>query len=195
MIRPLLPAKPPFKKASSGHGMIGLIMYDDSDDKVQCHNCGRWLKAIGGRHLANEGMTGDEYREEHGLTFNYPLCGEGLSSTRRKKITYKFVRAGADMRKRRKKNRKAKPNKKPRHIGTAMQSQRNKNATCDKQIRERYDAIKASLGHDPSSPELRMKNRALLEAITRWHGSLNKFRMSMGLTPLAHGGYRKRRVP
>lgn len=32
------------------YGMLGELAYDAEEDKVQCHLCGGWYRAIGGSH-------------------------------------------------------------------------------------------------------------------------------------------------
>lgn len=33
-------------------GEIGVLATDDAADRVQCHLCGRWLRALAGSHLS-----------------------------------------------------------------------------------------------------------------------------------------------
>jgi len=49
------------------YGPVGQMRYDG--DRVQCHLCGRWLKWVGGTHLARtHGWTIEQYRD----TFRLP---------------------------------------------------------------------------------------------------------------------------
>lgn len=179
MIRTLLPTRGPLQKSKVGFGFLGCIMYDDNQDTVQCHNCGKWLHFINGRHLLKEKMTADEYRLKFGLTFNHPLCGLGLSKKRRRDVSKKFMQEGTKMRIKLK--GKQALNKPARHVGMRTESQRNRFGTCDRQLRARYDRFKIDIGHPPSTQEFRNRsNRSLLEAITRRHGSLNAYREIVG---------------
>ena len=38
MIRPLYKSVEPFMEVPMGHGFLGVVMYDEDDDKVQCSN-------------------------------------------------------------------------------------------------------------------------------------------------------------
>lgn len=40
MIKPLYKAQAPFMEVKRGYGYQGVVMYDDAEDKVQCHICG-----------------------------------------------------------------------------------------------------------------------------------------------------------
>jgi DNA-directed RNA polymerase subunit RPC12/RpoP len=45
-------------------GGLGEVVYDEDEDKIQCHLCGDWFKWVGGLHLKyrHPGWTIDEYR-------------------------------------------------------------------------------------------------------------------------------------
>lgn len=44
MIKPLYKAQAPFMEVKRGYGYQGVVMYDDAEDKVQCHICGGGIK-------------------------------------------------------------------------------------------------------------------------------------------------------
>ena len=60
----------------SGYGHYGVLDHDGG--RVLCHECGRWLRSIGG-HLRTHGMTAREYKQAHGLPRGTPLISRELS--------------------------------------------------------------------------------------------------------------------
>jgi hypothetical protein len=65
----------------SGRLERGLLA---SDDRVCCHICGRWMKAVGGTHLRWHGWTIDNYREAFQLGQQTPTCARGVSDSLRR---------------------------------------------------------------------------------------------------------------
>ncbi len=59
-------------------------MLTDGDERVCCHICGRWMKAVGGTHLRWHGWTIDDYREAFRLGQQTPTCARGLSDSLRR---------------------------------------------------------------------------------------------------------------
>ena len=49
MIKPLYKAQAPFMEVKRGYGYQGVVMYDDAEDKVQCHICGGGVMLSGQR--------------------------------------------------------------------------------------------------------------------------------------------------
>jgi predicted nucleic acid-binding Zn-ribbon protein len=64
---------------ASFYAPLGEMLYD-GHDRVCCHVCGRWMKAVGGTHLRWHGWTIDEYREAFQLGQQTPTCAPGLSA-------------------------------------------------------------------------------------------------------------------
>ncbi len=63
---------------SSFYAPLGEMLYD-GDERVCCHLCGRWMRAVGGTHLRWHGWTIDEYREAFRLGRGTPACAPILS--------------------------------------------------------------------------------------------------------------------
>jgi hypothetical protein len=72
------------------YGQLGVLAYDNIDDKVQCHVCGKWFIYLAPHLRWKHNLTVDEYREDFGLNRRQPLCAEGLSEKHRRH----FVEAG-----------------------------------------------------------------------------------------------------
>lgn len=56
------------------------------DKSVTCLECGKTFKIIGARHLAQHGLTPDEYRVKYGFKKGTPLVCKALQRERRKKM-------------------------------------------------------------------------------------------------------------
>jgi len=63
---------------------MGGIITDG--EKIQCHVCGGWFKALAPSHLRLHNMTADDYREEFDLNRTQPLCAEETSEWARQHI-------------------------------------------------------------------------------------------------------------
>ena len=63
------------------YGHLGQVAYDADEDKVQCHLCGRWFRAVGGSHLSRvHGWTVERYREAFQLLAQTPTVAAGTSA-------------------------------------------------------------------------------------------------------------------
>ena len=69
-------AKAPYVK--SGESIGGALEYRRSDDKVKCHECGKWMRAMGAHLTSAHGMTAREYKIKHGLRIKSALCGDRI---------------------------------------------------------------------------------------------------------------------
>ncbi|HTE64608.1 MAG TPA: MucR family transcriptional regulator [Solirubrobacteraceae bacterium] len=57
----------------------GELPIDVDEQRVQCHLCGGWYRALGSSHLSRtHGVTADEYRELVGLRPRHPLWAPDL---------------------------------------------------------------------------------------------------------------------
>jgi len=66
------------------YGMLGELAYDAEEDKVQCHLCGGWYRAIGGSHLRRtHGWTLAAYRDAFRLPMQLATCSHDLSQRAR----------------------------------------------------------------------------------------------------------------
>jgi hypothetical protein len=62
-------------------GQLGQIAYDETDDKVQCHLCGRWFRGFGGSHLRRvHGWTLAQYRLAFQLSLTTAAVSAGTSA-------------------------------------------------------------------------------------------------------------------
>ena len=77
---------------SSFYAPLGEML-SDGDERVCCHLCGRWMKAVGGTHLRWHGWTIDEYREAFRLGRQTPTCAPSPdASPRRERLEARWPR-------------------------------------------------------------------------------------------------------
>lgn len=77
------PSAPSRRRLDDGtpfYGSLGVLARDEDEDLVQCHLCGRWLRAIGSSHLRRaHGWTLDEYRDAFKLPRGIPTWAHSPS--------------------------------------------------------------------------------------------------------------------
>ncbi len=189
MIRPLYKAVEPFMEVKKGFGFLGVVQYDDIEDKIQCHVCGKFFKHLG-LHLAKHDYRARDYKEEFGLTLRTPLCSKGISSLRRT-IMSKNMKGGKcppfshsgmskEWYRKREKNIKRE----------VSMSQLNSHGLCDLQMKSRYEVVKEIVGNMPTETEIRHYDLKLWAALTRRFGSINKARIWLKEKQMARGEWK-----
>ena len=176
MIRPLYKAQEPFMEVPRGHGYQGVIMYDDVEEKVQCHICGKYFEHLG-RHVAStHKTTSEDYKIEYGLSLGTALCGRRYSEFR-SRIGRKAFKDGrfkprAFRHGMRRRIARRKPN-------TSIQV-KNRMGLCDMQIMARYDVVKRIVGRIPMDGDFKKHDIKLWQTVKARHGTLNTFRKHIG---------------
>jgi hypothetical protein len=79
----------------------GVLPYDGDEDRVQCHLCGGWFRALAPGHLRRHDTTADEYRALVGLNPRLPLTVASTSQLRARQLrerieTDERLRAGME---------------------------------------------------------------------------------------------------
>jgi hypothetical protein len=64
----------------------GVLSYDADEDRVQCHLCGGWFRALAPGHLRRHDTTADEYRVLAGLNPRLPLNVPSTSRLRARQL-------------------------------------------------------------------------------------------------------------
>jgi len=183
MIRPLYKAQEPFMEAPASHGYMGVIMYDDTEDKVQCHICGKWFKHLSSHVHVTHDISGDAYKDRFGLARKIALCGVSVSRNRRV-IIEKAIKRGVINALR---NTKAFYRRRTYRNGQAAMSFKNRNGLCDLQMHSRYLVVKEIVGHEPLGPDLKKHDSRLYGAIGNKFGGLNKYKKKIGVAINAIG--------
>ena len=77
------------------YGQAGILAYDDVEDKVQCHICGKWFRGLNNHVWKTHDLSADDYREEFGLNRGQGLICEGtrqrLSESNKKLGNWKHL--------------------------------------------------------------------------------------------------------
>jgi len=163
-----------------GYGFQGVVQYDDIEDKIQCHICGKWFQSLGGHLHKKHGILSDNYRMDYGLSLGTPLCGSRLSNKQSIQATRCFTtekqekmsKASVGFHKRRRPQRV---------IGGFTMQVKNSRGLCDLQMKSRYEVVKRIVKREPSSSDILKYDRKLSGVI--WsRGTLNQFRKSMGIS-------------
>jgi len=71
---------PRLEDGTAYFGQLSVLAYDPDEDKVQCHLCGGWYRAIGSSHLRRtHGWTLAEYRDAFRLPMQLATCSRDMS--------------------------------------------------------------------------------------------------------------------
>ncbi len=144
-------AKAPF--VESGASVFGALELDQTEDKVCCHECGRWFKMLGPHIHWKHGLTVRAYKLKHGLTQQTSLINEGtrekLSASIRSRPNPNGIRDFLPM-------ARMASIRNGRGKGVRHQSaeRRNKRRRCPAQILFDLRELADKLGHTPSGPEM-----------------------------------------
>lgn len=150
--------KAPF--VPSGKSVLGALEYQETDDKVRCHECGEWFTSLGKHLHARHSLTTKEYRERHGLNRRSALCGPVFSSsiaTRRQRPGVNRVHGFTSASTRAKglaSRASALSEGKLRRDYRATET-RNANGTCQAQLAQLIKRIANGVGGTPTALQLR----------------------------------------
>lgn len=172
-------------EVKEGYGYLGVLMYDDVNDKVQCHICGKWFVNVGGHTSKKHKIPADDYKIRFGLTLRTALCSIGLSNKRRETtqdciekglIRQDIMTQGA------KYNRQK--NRRYRQSGVKTHQYYNRAGLCELQIKTRYEIVKKIVGDEPTQNQILQYDRKLFGCgIVPRYGNLNNFKKHIGVEP------------
>lgn len=172
-IRPLNDkVQAPFMPVSQGHGYLGTLLYDENEDKIQCHECGDWFERLAPHLQSDHLLKARDYKEKYEL--NYTTALQIPSVSRKQSIRSEFMHrlnfetVGKEeiKQKMRDMQRKGVLSRKRRNFRFTVEMM-NKYGSCPKQIEERFVNIIEKLGHTPSFDELRKEDHSLLSVLYR----------------------------
>ena len=193
MIKPLYKAQAPFMEVKRGHGYQGVVMYDDAEDKVQCHICGGWFGNLGQHTKRTHDLQIDDYKMEYGLSLRTALCSKKISAVHRKTglRLYKnkqngLIKASRMNRTRRRCMALKQVNR--QNPNSSMQA-KNSRGLCDLQIRARYEVVKKIVGRAPSHGDFLKHDPKLYGTCCVRFGSPNGFRKWLGEKPMTSNEY------
>lgn len=167
----------PYMPAPKGNfGFLGTLLYDDVEDKIQCHECGEWYKSVSA-HISFHGLRAREYKEKfelnYGTALNIPSLGESHSIRAEffnklnfGKISKKEIKARA--KKMSKLSNEVKKARREQGVKTRWTIEMmNRYGSCPRQVEERFTTIVDELGHTPTWDEMHAKDAALLAILHR----------------------------
>lgn len=159
--------KAPF--VPSGKSVLGALEYDPKMDKVKCHECGEFQRAIGVHARKAHGLDSREYKITHGLRASSSLSGPTTIAKKRSSVHLKRPPSARFMAARRTGSRK----------GTSQMELRNARGTCQAQLVERMKRLAEQLGRSPESKDVHAAG--LSSAITTHIGRLSQLQELAGL--------------
>lgn len=183
-IETVFKVEPPLMPVEKGHGYLGVLLRDVTNDLLQCHICGRWEKALS-NHLRSHKTTADLYRETYQLPIHCPLVSNSilaklseranrpenlllLAKNRNPKRAHTFI--------------KRKGHKYWKRVYNL--SYENKHATCPEQIMRRFMIVSDTIGREPGLRDLMEHDHSLWGAIRRRYKTINNFRKKNNFTVL-----------
>jgi hypothetical protein len=184
----------PYMPVKDGFGFLGVVLYDEVEDKVQCHVCGKMFQSLT-RHTEMHRLSAREYKEKFGLNYETPLCrpatteknsmrGEFFWRLNHGKVTLKeihekAVKMGKLSKREKQKNGKHAWRTLKKHKLTAEMM--NRFGTCPAQIEERFIKIVDFYGRAPSWDEVLKSDKSLMPVICRRYKSYSNFLTYFGL--------------
>lgn len=174
MKEPLMPAP------SGSYGYLGVILYNKSKDKIQCHVCGKFYRALSGSgHLKLHEMSNDEYKEKFEIDRTVALCAEG---TREKHLNALLMREdyqdGTVLKKLNKytKSKNANEQRKKTNLGKKRRIYaKNKTGHCPEQLLDKIKQLHAKLGYVPNGEDFKREHTGkYISSIIQTFGSYNK---------------------
>ena len=180
---PLFKCSPPFQRYKDGYGFLGVLLWDAIEDKLQCHICGKWFKAICSLHLKKHNLTPVEYKKIVGLGVTTPMWSENTMKKRRKYLKESFEKHRNFFEARKNNNKKklmADFGRKGGNVRKKIISEQEKNmfGTCDAQLKARFIDLYKKLKRLPSYHEFTWSR-----TLARRYGSYNNAVRSFGFIP------------
>ena len=162
----------PYMEKKSGYGYQGVVMYDENEDKVQCHICGKWFQFLPAHIKDAHGIDTEEYREKGQLTKKVSLCSKGYSKKRSKQAKAgRYGEYAANLRK----GRTIRQNPKDTSIATkkakSLMGFKNQYGYCDAQIAAALVAVRVASNKDKMADvtmgDIQKYNRPLASHLLR----------------------------
>ena len=181
MVSPLYKVHEPFMEVQTGYGYQGVVMYDDQEDKMQCHICGEFYALLGKHSAMAHGVDSAAYRTQFGLSSKMALCSKRFSRLHREHIERhpEMKVVGAKNFKKHRPAYSAAKWSKIAKTGKAVMSRQNTLGLCELQMRARWDVVEKIVGREPSYKDLLKYDRVLLHRILNT-GTLNGYRQKIG---------------
>lgn len=170
----------PYMENDNGIGYKGVVMYDEHEDKVQCHICGKWFQFLPPHIAKFHKVTAKKYRDDGGINNTAALCSVNYSKQRSelaKSNAYNSISTQF---------KKGVPNHNYRAVKPKPKMMyKNKFGLCDAQIAARLVIVRDMCGKedlaDVISTDIEKYDRPLLAAICRKYGNYENASKALGL--------------
>ncbi len=176
-----------------GFGFLGTLLYDDIEDKIQCHVCGELFTQLTHFHLRKHELTTPEYKEKFGLNkmtaLMTPTLSERKSLLPQNKIPIWKKMSKADFKRFNERRLKGYKNKdtqlrKETNYGRRYTYEMmNRFGSCPLQVEERFIRVTESLGRTPKELDLIKADSGLLDILIRkfktYSNALNHFGLKL----------------
>lgn len=185
MLRPLYKAQEPFMEVPAGYGYLGVVMYDDIEDKCQCHICGKWFSFMGTHLRKTHKIFASEYKEQFGLAPKTALCSKSYSEQRERianRHKRRWAKQGRTLKRWAKRNPISKQERRRRaHKGHFTYQRLNQIGLCEEQMKARFAVVRKIVGRVPSLDDL-VRHDCALKAAICVRGTYNEFLKNLGLS-------------
>jgi hypothetical protein len=168
----------PFEKLVDGFGYRGVLLRDTIEDKLQCHVCGKWYKAVATHARFAHGMTARDYKITYGLPLQSAICSRSTSA----KLHDNGIKHKNNL------NRCARTKKWLQQVRKGVKHKKNNAAfqnklgTCAEQIYRRFLVVADMAGKEPTFGDIKQYDPKLFAAIVRRYGNLDNFRVKYDFT-------------
>ena len=192
MIKSLYKAREPFMDVESGYGYQGVVLYDDTQDKVQCHICGRWFEQLSNHAVYFHKISSRDYRIRFGLPAHGGLVSKRVSRihNKRQRTLYKNGISDACASKRKCGDKRKFSNRKVwKNNGRTNMAHKNRHGLCEAQMAARWEVVKNIVKREPVDRDLERHDAALRSAIRYNYGSTNSYRKQKGISILRYSRF------
>jgi hypothetical protein len=152
--------KAPF--VPSGKSVLGALEYDETTDRVRCHECGEWRCHLGPHVSKSHGIDSREYRRRHGIASGSPISGiqttARFSAAAQKRKAMGALKIGTREQMLRAVAASAETRRARKQSGEPPRlhaERRNENGTCQAQLMARIRSVADRVGRTPTRAELR----------------------------------------
>ncbi len=175
--------KEPLQEVQEGYGYYGVILTDESKEKIQCHICGKMFRMLGSHVWRKHQIRQKDYKEKFKLSPKNSLCSEKQRIVLIER-TQKFFEKMTEEEKKEWKERAVnnlrlfhKNNGVTGYKALSLEA-RNKRGTCPDQLLDKLKEVQEKLGHSPSRGEFdkELGTRKYSNAIEFYFGSWNDFK-------------------
>jgi hypothetical protein len=166
-------------------GYKGVVLYDESEDKIRCEECGGWFLSLA-PHIKIHKMSGEEYKDEHGLFHNVALCSQKISNAH-SSSALKHNSFRKNLLKGKKYNKGDTKFLKASKLMNSKAQHKNKFGFCDAQVAARLEVVKEmSSKKRLQSSDIRRHDHNLYLWLRSTYGSISKGCKKFGIKESRH---------